>query len=59
MTIYEPEDFYKIWDPRWIKFNRSVNKLRRMRRKIAHDFDKSRKEGIPTYLELECWFNKQ
>jgi hypothetical protein len=57
MAIFEPEDFYKIWDPQWMKFNSSVDKLKKMRLKIAHD-DKKKEEGIPTSIELQNWFDK-
>jgi len=58
MTIYDPEDFYKQWEPRWIKFNRKVDKLKKMRARTAQDDKKKKEDGIPTSYELACWFNK-
>jgi len=58
MTIYEPEDFYKQWDPRWMKFNRKVDKLKEMRARIEHDNRKKEEEGIPTSQDLARWLNK-
>ena len=57
MTIYEPEDFDKTWDPEWMKFNRAVDKLKSMRLKQAADKNKKKEEGIPTSIELEIQFN--
>ena len=59
MAIYEPEDFYKTWDPEWMKFNRKVDKLKEIRRRIAHDKKKKEEEGIPTSFELQCWMNNK
>lgn len=56
MTIYEPEDFHKQWDPAWMKFGRKVDNLKRIRREIAHDNKKKEEEGIPTSYDLACWF---
>jgi len=58
MTIYEADEFERIWDYDCIKFNRSVDKLRDMRRKIAADEIKKLEDGIPTSFELECWLSK-
>ena len=57
MTIYEPEDFHKQFDPEWMKFDRKVDKLKRIRLAKAHDDKKKKEEGIPTSYELACWFN--
>lgn len=56
MTVYEPEDFNKIWDSKWMRFNRSVNKLKKMRTKINKDNKLKEKTGAPTSIELEKWF---
>ncbi len=56
MTIYEEEDFDKSWDPRWMKFNNSVDRLKRIRAKIAHDEEKKKTDNVPTSLDLEKWF---
>lgn len=58
MTIYEPEDFYQQWNSEWMKFNRKVDKLKEMRRKVAHDNQKKEEEGIPTSQDLARWLNK-
>ncbi len=58
MTIYEAEDLYQQWDPEWMKFNRKVDKIKRLRAEAAHDKKKKEEEGIPTSFELACWFNK-
>ena len=57
MTIYEPEDSNRIWDYDWIKFNRSVDKLKDMRRKITADEERKAWDNTPTSLELERWLN--
>lgn len=59
MTIYEPEDFHKQWEPAWMKFDRKVNKLKELRRAIAHDDRLKKEKGIPTSYELACWFNRK
>ena len=56
MTTYEEPDFDKSWDPKWMRFNRSADKLKRMRKKIADDEKKKEKDNTPTSLDLEKWF---
>lgn len=58
MTIYEPKDFYQQWNPEWMEFNRKVDKLKEMRRKVAHDNQKKEEEGIPTSQDLARWLNR-
>ncbi len=58
MTIYEQEDFDKIWEPAWMKFDRKVDKLKEIRRAVEHDLKKKREEGIPTSYDLACWFRR-
>ena len=64
MTVYEPEDFYEQWDPEWMRFNRKVDKLKALRRKIAHDNEKKIKKVIfrkqlltPHILTSRYWLN--
>lgn len=58
MTIYEPEDSNRIWNTDWMKFNRSVDKLRKMRQKIDSDKERKAWDNTPTAFELECWLAK-
>lgn len=52
MAIYEEEDFKKIWDPKWMRFNRARDKLKQMRLKRVTEEKQKEKDGTPTTDEL-------
>jgi len=57
MITDEPNDF-NPWESHWMKFDRKINRLIRVRREIEHDQRKKDEKGIPTSYDLACWFRK-
>ena len=57
MAIYEPEDFDKALNPKQMKHNKAIDKLKRMRLKKKEEEEQKSLYNVPTSEDLSKWIN--